>query len=79
MLNHPARMNLLSATLKLPSKHCVHGNFCRSANNPFFQSNAKEITVIERETLSSKEITETASKLYLKSTENCPANYMHLN
>lgn len=41
-------MNLVSATLKLPSKHCVHGNFCHSANNilfPFFRSNPKEIIV----------------------------------
>lgn len=69
MLNHPARMNLVPATLKLPSKHHVHGNFCRSANNilfPFFQSNPKEMIVIGTEIFSSIKITEKPFKLYLK-------------
>lgn len=62
-------MNLVPATLKLPSKHHVHGNFCRSANNilfPFFQSNPKEMIVIGTEIFSSIKITEKPFKLYLK-------------
>lgn len=62
-------MNLVPATLKLPSKHHVHGNFCRSANNilfPFFQSNPKEIIVIEESISVPIKITEKSFKLYLK-------------